>query len=68
MALTRDFKETILARVQRDPKFRSAFLKEGIEALLAGDVDTGKAICATTSRPLSASSNSALRPAHRRRA
>jgi antitoxin HicB len=44
MALTRDFKETILARVQRDPKFRSALLKQGIEALLAGDVDTGKSI------------------------
>lgn len=44
MALTRDFKETILARVQRDPKFRNALLKEGIEALLAGDVDTGKSI------------------------
>ena len=44
MALTRDFKETILARVQADPKFRDALLKEGIEALLAGDVDTGKAI------------------------
>jgi DNA-binding phage protein len=44
MALTRDFKETILARVQSDPKFRNALLKEGIETLLAGDVDTGKAI------------------------
>ena len=30
MALTRDFKETILAGVQRDPKFRNALL--GIEA------------------------------------
>jgi DNA-binding phage protein len=44
MALTRDFKVTILARVQSDPKFRNALLKEGIETLLAGDVDTGKAI------------------------
>jgi DNA-binding phage protein len=44
MALTRDFNETILARVQRDPRFRSALLKEGIEAFLAGDVDAGKAI------------------------
>ena len=68
MALTRDFKETILARVQADPKFRDALLKEGIEALLAGDVDTGKATCATTSRRRSALSNSAPRPAHRPRA
>ena len=44
MALTRDFRETVLARVQSDPKFRDALLKEGIEAMLAGDVDTGKAI------------------------
>jgi DNA-binding phage protein len=44
MALTRNFKETVLARVQADPKFRDALLKEGIEAMLAGDVDTGKAI------------------------
>lgn len=44
MGLTRDFKETVLARVQTDPKFRDALLKEGIETLLAGDVDTGKAI------------------------
>ena len=44
MALTRDFKETILARVQRDPRFCKALLEEGVETLLAGDVDTGKAI------------------------
>jgi DNA-binding phage protein len=44
MALTRDFKETVLARVQADPKFRDALLKEGIETMLAGDVDSGKAI------------------------
>ena len=44
MALTRSFKETVLARVQADSKFRDALLKEGIEALLTGDVETGKAI------------------------
>lgn len=44
MALTRDFKETLLARIQADPKFRDALLEEGIETLLAGDVDSGKAI------------------------
>ena len=44
MALTRDFKETIQARVARDPAFREALLKEGVECLLAGDVDTGKAV------------------------
>ncbi|MDA0952883.1 MAG: transcriptional regulator, partial [Proteobacteria bacterium] len=44
MALTRTFKETMLARAQRDPAFREALLKEGVEALLAGDVETGKAV------------------------
>ena len=44
MALTRNFKETVLARVQADPKFRDALLKEGIETMLSGDVETGKAI------------------------
>ncbi len=44
MALTRDFKETIQARAQRDPAFRKTLLQEGVECLLAGDVDTGKAV------------------------
>ncbi len=44
MALTRDFKETIKARAQRDPAFRKELLREGIEAMLAGDVETGKTV------------------------
>jgi DNA-binding phage protein len=44
MPLTRDFKETIRARVECDPKFRKELLREGIEAMLAGDVATGKTI------------------------
>ena len=44
MALTRDFKETIRARVKRDPAFRKALLREGIENFLSGDVETGKII------------------------
>ena len=44
MALTRDLKATVQARVQADPAFREALLREGIETLLSGDVDTGKAI------------------------
>lgn len=44
MALTRDFKETIRARVKRDPGFRRALLREGIENFLSGDVETGKII------------------------
>ena len=30
--------------MQRDPAFREELLKEGIECLLSGDVDTGKAV------------------------
>ncbi len=44
MPLTRDFKETVQARAQSDPDFREALLKEGVECLLAGDVDAGKII------------------------
>ncbi len=44
MALTRDFKETVKSRIARDPAFREELLKEGIECLLVGDMDTGKAI------------------------
>ena len=44
MALTKDFKDTIKDRVARDPAFREELLKEGIESLLTGDVDTGKAV------------------------
>ena len=44
MALTRDLKETVQARVLANPKFRDALLKESIETMLAGDVDGGKAI------------------------
>jgi hypothetical protein len=42
--LTTDFKDTVKARMKRSPKFRRAMLREAIECLLAGDVDTGKAI------------------------
>jgi DNA-binding phage protein len=44
MALTRDFKETIRARVARDPKFRKELLREGVESMLAGDIATAKTI------------------------
>ena len=44
MPLTRDFKETIVARVQRDARFRRSLPKEAIDALLSGDVDIGKTV------------------------
>jgi DNA-binding phage protein len=44
MALTRGFRVTLLERAQKDAEFRQAMLKEGIDTMLAGDVETGKAI------------------------
>ena len=44
MSLTRDFKETIRARIECDPDFREALLEEGVECLLSGDVETGKSV------------------------
>ena len=44
MPLTRDFKATVRARIERDPGFRETLLEEGVECLLAGDVDVGKSV------------------------
>ena len=37
MALTRDYKETVMARIKRDPKFARLFYAGAIEMLLAGE-------------------------------
>ena len=42
MALTRNFRETVQARVRRDPAFRKNLLRDAIESLLAGEVALGK--------------------------
>jgi DNA-binding phage protein len=42
MALTRDFRETVQARVKRDPAFRKGLLSEALESLLSGEVALGK--------------------------
>ena len=44
MALTREFKDTVAARAQRDPRFREALFTEAINAYLAGETSAGKAI------------------------
>src|ERR1700693_5625099 len=44
MALTKSFKELVQSRMARDPDFAAALLREGIDVMLTGDVDTGKAI------------------------
>jgi DNA-binding phage protein len=44
MALTRDFKETILACAHRDARFREALFTEAINAYMAGDTTVSKAV------------------------
>ncbi|AWB24073.1 transcriptional regulator [Methylobacterium currus] len=44
MAPTRSVQDTLKARAERDPAFRDALLTEAVDPLLAGDLDTGKAI------------------------
>jgi DNA-binding phage protein len=44
MAKTGSFKELVQTRVKDDKKFAEALLCEGIDAMLSGDVETGKTI------------------------
>ena len=44
MPLTKNFKETIKARAERDPEFRVGLFREAIEAMLSDDLETGKVL------------------------
>ena len=44
MPLTRDFKRTVLARVQRDPAFAKALLDEAATLFLNGEPETARLI------------------------
>jgi DNA-binding phage protein len=44
MAKTGSFKELVQTRVKNDKKFAEALLREGIDAMLSGDIETGKTI------------------------
>ena len=44
MAQTKSFKELVQHHVATDPAFAEALLREAIEVMLKGDVETGKAI------------------------
>jgi hypothetical protein len=44
MAVAKSFKALVQRRVTRDPDFAMALLREGIDTMLTGDLDTGKAI------------------------
>lgn len=43
MPLTRNFRDTVRARAERDPAFRRAMFQEAVEALLKGETDDGRA-------------------------
>ncbi len=44
MALTRDFKETVVARVERDPTFAKGLLDEATTLLIGGEAETARVI------------------------
>jgi hypothetical protein len=44
MALTRDFRETIRERTQKEPDFRQGLLREALRLICHGDLATGGAI------------------------
>ncbi len=44
MARTKSFKALVRRHVKHDKKFAEALLREGVDATLSGDVDTGKTI------------------------
>ena len=41
MALTRDYRETVLARIKRDPQFARALYAQAINAMLEGETAEG---------------------------
>jgi hypothetical protein len=44
MAKTKSFRDLVQQHVRGDSKFAEALLREGIDAMLSGDLDTGKTI------------------------
>jgi len=44
MALTRNFKQTVIERVERDPKFAKALLDEAATLFLSGEPETARLI------------------------
>jgi hypothetical protein len=44
MAVTRSFRELVQRRAAEDAAFGDALLREGVDAMLTGDIESGKAI------------------------
>jgi hypothetical protein len=48
LAKTKSFRELVQGQVRTDKKFAEALLREGVDAMLSGDVETGKTILRDT--------------------
>jgi DNA-binding phage protein len=44
MVLTRDFRDTLYKRAQKDARFRRALLTEAVNELLTGELSAGKSL------------------------
>jgi DNA-binding phage protein len=44
MPLTRDFRDTVKARADRDPAFRAGLLQEALQAVVDGDLPTARVL------------------------
>ena len=44
MPLTKSFKETVQAMMEADQAFADLLFQEAIQAMLAGDLETGKSV------------------------
>jgi len=44
MAMSKSFSELMQGQAKKDKKFAEALLREGVDAMLSGDIDTGKTI------------------------
>jgi hypothetical protein len=42
MPLTKDFRDTVRARVDRDPEFRAALFSEAVQAIIDDDLPTAR--------------------------
>jgi hypothetical protein len=61
MALTRDFRDTIRERAQREPAFRRSLLREGLQLINNGDFATGRAVLRNSSTQRLALANSPVK-------
>ncbi len=44
MPLTKSFKEMVLEDMRQHPEFAQAMLREGVDALISGELDVGKTV------------------------